>query len=424
MSIHRPYLNRTRNRINQILCGLAISFGAVAQTGFLDSLMRQELSQYRQLLADPSAYRLQVAYTRVDRDQTQKPTLSHFYYRLGREYIYPASTVKLPMAILSLKKLEQLSVSGLEKNSVFHNDSLSPCRPAVFADSSSPGGKPSLENYIKKMLLVSDNTAFARCYDFVGFHEAHRSLSQMGFPAVRLLNRLEATCASDSLPATPWVYFLNPAGDTLFKQAPERVAAFLPHPALGSSAGVYHRVNGKWLKGPKDFSTHNYLSIQDLHNMMVKLVLDPQLPGDEGLLLNQQDRLFLLKQLGSWPRESDRPVLDRKVYYDSYKKYFIYGAAVPAISQDSLRVFNIVGRAYGFLIDCAYIVDLKSGLEFFLTCAIYVNKNGRIGSGRYEYEQMGLPFLRDLSHCVYRYERNRKRTFRPDLREFGALFQN
>lgn len=423
MTTLRKYLSPTKSRIKRTVCLLLIPFGAMAQPAFLDSLMRQELTAYQQVLARPSAYRLQIAYTRIDREQNGKPRLSHFYYRPGREYIYPASTVKLPMAILALEKLEQPSLQGLDKRTAFLSDSMA-CRRAVTADTSSPTGRPNIAHYIKKMLLVSDNSAFARCYDFVGFKSAHQLLQQMQFPSVRLLNRLEATCPADSLPSTPAVYFLNTVGDTLFKQPQEKVTEILPHPVLGSSAGAYHQSKGKWVKGPKDFSKHNYLSVQDLHRMMVGLVLGSQLSGDEHFELSNENRLFLLKQLGSWPRESEHPVYDPKTYYDSYKKYFMYGAAIPVITQDSLRVFNIVGRAYGFLIDCAYIVDLKNNLEFFLTCAIYVNKNGRIGSGKYEYEQVGLPFLRDLSLSIYNYERARKRSVLPDLSELSALFQN
>jgi hypothetical protein len=96
----------------------------------------------------------------------------------------------------------------------------------------------------------------------------------------------------------------------------------------------------------------------------------------------------------------------------------MYGAATATIKGDSIRIFNIVGRAYGFLIDCAYIVDYKNKIEFLLSSSIYVNERNTFGTGRYEYDKIGLPFLRDLSKAIYAYERQRAKKYEPDLKEF------
>jgi hypothetical protein len=122
-----------------------------------------------------------------------------------------------------------------------------------------------------------------------------------------------------------------------------------------------------------------------------------------------------------YPRESQDPKYDPKTYYDSFKKYFFYGSAVATIKNDSIRIFNIVGRAFGFLIDCAYIVDFKNKTEFLLTAGIYVNERNTFGSGHYEYDTIGLPFLKELSKSIYSYERNRKKEFLPDLNEFNLF---
>jgi hypothetical protein len=149
------------------------------------------------------------------------------------------------------------------------------------------------------------------------------------------------------------------------------------------------------------------------------LVFNPYLKPEEQLPINDNHRLFVLKESGKMPKESEYPKYDKKEYYDSYKKYFMYGSAVATIDSGSIRVFNIVGRAYGFLIDCAYIVDFKNHLEFMLTASVFVNERRDIGSGKYEYEALGLPFLRDLSIGIYNYEKKRVKTNQPDLKEFN-----
>jgi hypothetical protein len=156
--------------------------------------------------------------------------------------------------------------------------------------------------------------------------------------------------------------------------------------------------------------------------MMKKIVFNNHLGKKEKLPLSDGNREFMIKQLGLYPRESLHPKYDRKTYYDTYKKYFLWGSAVANVKQDSIRMINIVGRAYGFLIDCAYIVDLKNNVEFLITAGIYVNERNTFGSGRYEYDQIGLPFLKELSWCIYNYERTRKKENEPDLKEIRDLF--
>ena len=154
---------------------------------------------------------------------------------------------------------------------------------------------------------------------------------------------------------------------------------------------------------------------------MRRVIFNNHLNQKDKFPLTEENWKFMVTQLGKMPKESEYPMYDKKIYYDSFKKYFIWGSAVATIKGDSIRVFNIVGRAYGFLIDCAYIVDFKNKVEFLLSSSIYVNERDIIGSGKYEYDQLGLPFLRDLSKTIYNYELNRPKKHKPDLKEFNLF---
>jgi hypothetical protein len=269
------------------------------------------------------------------------------------------------------------------------------------------------------MYLISDNASCARVYEFLGCDYLHDKLEQLGYKNVRLPNRLDGQCPGDTAKITPPVYFLNPKNDTLYKQGLCQFNYCKPHPIAKSEVGKGYKENGKNVWKPKDFSKHNYYPLVDLHDLMRRLVFNNYLPKREKLQISDSSRNFLLKELGMYPRESDYPKYNPKVFYDTYKKYFLYGSAVATIKGDSIRIFNIVGRAYGFLIDCAYIVDFKSNVEFLLTAVIYTNEQGIVGSGRYEYDQVGLPFLKELSNGIYWYERQRKRAYMPKLDEFN-----
>ncbi len=384
--------------------------------------MRNNLSFYAPILENASKYKLQIVYTQINRDKNNKPKFTDHKFRTSKNYFYPASTVKLPISLLALIKLEELKIKNLNKSTTMITDSAFVCQKKISRDTTSPSFYPTIENYIKKMFLVSDNYSCARVYEFVGHDYAHKKLAALGYKNIRLFNRLDGSCPGDTGKITPPIYFLNEKRDTIYKQPLTFFSEKLVHPIKSSKAGIAYTNGGKRIQQPKDFSSHNYFHISDLHSMMKKIVFNNYLSDKEKLPISDESRMFMIKELGMYPKESDFPKYDKKIFYDSFKKYFMYASAVATINQDSIRVFNIVGRAYGFLLDCAYIVDFKNKVEFLLTTSIYVNEKNVIGTGKYEYDQLGLPFLRDLSLSIYNYERSRKKEFEPDLKEFKELF--
>ena len=404
---------------------IALALVSHAQTSpFLDSLLKADLPQFATVLANPNKYKLQVIYSRIDRNEKNEPAFKDFKFNVNKNYFYPASTVKLPIALMALIKLEELNIPGLNRATAMITDSAFYCQKKVNADTTSPSKYPCIENYIKKMFLVSDNYSCARVYEFVGFDHAHKTLKDLGYKNIRLFNRLDGQCPGDTAKITPPIYFLNETGDTIYKQALTFGTEKLKHPIANSKVGKsYVGPNGKRIYGPKDFSSHNYFTANDLHDLMKRIVFNDFFSEKNKLPISMDNRQFMLKQLGMYPKESLFPKYDKKIFYDSFKKYFLYASALATIKQDSIRVFNIVGRAYGFLIDCAYIIDQKNKLEYLLTSTIYVNEKNVIGNGKYQYDQIGLPFLRDLSWSLYNFERKRPKENLPDLSEFKLFDQ-
>jgi hypothetical protein len=86
-------------------------------------------------------------------------------------------------------------------------------------------------------------------------------------------------------------------------------------------------------------------------------------------------------------------------------------------------VFNKVGWSYGFLTDVSYVVDFNRGIEFMLAATLYVNSDGVLNDGKYDYKTVGWPFLYQLGQTVYQFEQKRKRHFRPDLSAFRLPYE-
>ena len=131
--------------------------------------------------------------------------------------------------------------------------------------------------------------------------------------------------------------------------------------------------------------------------------------------LSDDDYEFMYRNMSAYPGESGIDAYsDPAEYPQSYVKSLMFGGSV-AVIPDNIRVFNKPGEAYGFKTDCAYIVDYEKGVDFLLAATLYTNDNETFNDDNYEYDEIALPFLRDLGLAIYELELKRERQFGPDL---------
>src|SRR5436190_1023020 len=77
-----------------------------------------------QVLQHPQTYRFQIIYTQINRDKHNVPIFKNYYYNYDPElYFNPASTVKLPLALLALEKLNIMHIKGVNKYTPIQYDS-------------------------------------------------------------------------------------------------------------------------------------------------------------------------------------------------------------------------------------------------------------------------------------------------------------
>jgi len=90
--------------------------------------------------------------------------------------------------------------------------------------------------------------------------------------------------------------------------------------------------------------------------------------------------------------------------------------------MNSVRTFGKIGLSFGFATEIAYVVDLVSKNEFFLSIRIYTNKNQTINDGIYQYEEISKAFFGKIGMLLLEYERNRAQTFTPDFSKLEAFY--
>jgi hypothetical protein len=371
--------------------------------GDLQHLLASQPERFGTVLQDPPRFRVQILYTQIDRDAENRPTFRSFAYRLDPdEYFYPASTVKLPTAALALEKLRALDVTGLDRDTEMRTGDEAP-------------GK-SVGRYVREVLLVSDNQAFNRLYDFVGQRPLNDSLRGKGFAGTRIMHRLETVLSVEENRRTGPVRFL--ADDTVVYEQPAAysdVDLAAPEPILLGEAEI---VGGERLERPKDFAVKNAYPLQAQHDVIKALMFPDDVPPAMRFDLGDDDYAFLYRNMSGYPGESGiSEYADPGRYPEGYVKFLMFGGDAPRV-PDHLRIFNKVGDAYGFLTDAAYIVDFENNVEFILAATIYTNANRTFNDDRYEYDEIALPFMRDLGQAVYEVELARERPYVPDLGRF------
>jgi beta-lactamase class A len=390
-----------------------------------DSLLHNILSQshselVRRITSDADTFRLQIIYTEINRDKDNVPSFRNHYFNFDDNlYFNPASTVKLPLAFLSLEKFNRMRIKGVSKYTAMKFDSTYTRQVAVTYDSTSKTVLPSIAHYIKKALLVSDNDAYNRMYQFVGQGLINTWLREKGYAQTRIIRQFMGFNEEQNR-HTNQIRFFNGKGKQVYVQPPGYSTEVFDFSRTVKVGRGYINSKDSLVQMPIDFTRANKIGLGDLQRMLQSVMFPESVPAHQRFNLTKDDLNFLYQHLSQYPSETNYPKYDTSQYYDSYVKFFFRGKRK---MPSHVRVFNKVGWAYGFLTDVSYVVDFKNKVEFMLTATVYTNSDAILNDDRYDYEKVGWPFLYDLGQAMYRYELKRERQYKPDLTRFQIQYE-
>lgn len=408
---------------------LSLSLAADAETAPeiqyqpLQPLLSGATQQYpllQQVLANPEPHRLQIIYTRIDRDADNKPPLTYYQYGLDNDrYFYPASTVKLPIALLALEWLAEQNIAGLNAGTTMLTDAATASQTAQTKDPTALNGLPSIAHYIKKILLVSDNDGSNRLYELLGQDFINQRLAAKGLRHSVINHRLSLSLSAEQNRHFNPVRFVDANGKpvlTLPARSTQHRYINAGKPTLGKGY-----INDNVLvNSAMDFTDKNRLSTADFDSVIKRLIFPQLFSRQQRFNLKSEDRDLVLRYMAMLPPDSFSPLYDAAQYPDNYSKFLLFGGKAQQLPPN-IRIFNKTGWAYGHIIDGAYIVDLQQQIEFFVTAVVYANENDILNDDLYQREEMAVPFLRELGQYLYQHELKRPREYRPDLSEIHRV---
>jgi len=323
---------------------------------------------------NPKGYEVQILYTEIGSDSLGQISFEDHSFRLNSDnYFYPASTVKLPIAVLALEYASANNIDTSAKYSIAR-DSL----------------PHSIEDDVRQIFAVSDNEAYNRLYELLGRDYINTRLRELDLKPIRIAHRLSTSEAAKRQRDT--LFFEN---GTLLGGTKDSIVEIISRNHLQKGKG--YMKNEQRINQPMDFSEKNYFPLSTQHELMKRLFFPSRYAIEKQFQLTESSRNMLLKHMHTVPRLNGYSEAE---HYDSYGKFFMYGDNKDRIPEH-IKIYNKVGYAYGTLTETAFIVDEKEGLSFLVSATILVNKNGIFNDDTYEYDDIGIPFLAQLGRELY-----------------------
>lgn len=375
----------------------------------------------KMVMESPEKFKVQIKYTQIDRNDNNVPSFTDFDFNLNDSiYFYPASTVKLPVAILALEWIQENALEDLTKESVMLTDSIRASQISAYHDSTASNYLPSIAHYIKKILLVSDNDAYNRLYELLGQDYINAKLKEKGIKHTVINHRLSMPMSEEENRHFNPITFKNTKMETLL-EIPGRETNKVFMNSDNPSIGKAYFSQGQQVNQAMDFTYKNKYALSDFHGTVQRIIFPDQFNTIERFHISDSDREFILKYMSMLPGESDYPKYDLPDFYDSYSKFFKFGTDKSPIPAE-FRIFNKTGNAYGHLLDGSYFIDFDNGVEFFVSAVIYTNANETLNDDTYEYEEIAFPFFAELGEYLYELELKREKSNIPDLNVYKIKY--
>ena len=352
----------------------------------LKAVLGSENVNIRRVMDSLENYPIQISFSQIHRKNDSISFTDYSFQVDSTQYFYPASTVKFPIALLALAKLNTSNTMNRNTRFYVEGDTI----------------ETTIEEEIEKIFAISDNEANNRLFEFLGQDYINQELDKILDGPVRISHRLSAADA-DEITSKPLIIYLNDSTTTLLPGSVNTSALPLLKKDIEKGKGYIEK--GVLIHGPFNFSLKNYYPVETQHEFLKKVMFPEQYNADEKLNLSKNQIAFVHQSMSLLPKNLD---YDVDTYYDGYCKFFMYGDTKSTIPEH-IKIYNKVGDAYGTLTDCAYIHDTKNDIEFLLTATILVNKNGIFNDNTYEYDEVGFPFLAELGREFYAYELARKK---------------
>lgn len=359
--------------------------------GDLDSLLRSD-QVVRKVLDDPT-YRFQLKYSVISK--CERIDQSPFTISIGEDqYFYPASTVKLPIALLTLEKIKKLN---LELDDQLIIDDIVDCGNKRYIERCS-SEKLTFRRLIRELIIVSDNDHYNALYHFLTPKDIMDRLSELGYNGTRIYKSFTGCDVVNQLKTNSLKVLRN--GSVVYTQEASVMALnemancfFYDEMKL---IGQKHEYDRRIVVGPFDFNYNLDIPLEELHEMMMRLFVKQTYIGDLQWDMLDKHEVFIKRTLAELPKDlTDSKFHDQDNYPNNVFKFFMEGR-----SGDRVMYHSKIGLSYGFTTETCYFDIPESCNDFLVSVSLYTNSNKTVNDGDYEYEEIARPVLQRIAKLL------------------------
>jgi len=343
-----------------------------------NSLKKSESLIVKKVLKNLKKYEVQILLTEIKEKKNKFKLKRKKLLVNNNNYFYPASTIKLPIALLTIEKINKNPKLNLNSSFIIEGDN----------------NVTTFKKEILNLFVLSSNESYNRLFEFLGQDYINSKLREKGFKDFRISHRL-STINSDNLKTKEIKFYNDVELVHIQKSICNKPLNKLKLKKLIKGDGFFK--DNKLINKSMNFSHKNYFSIKDLNDIIISLFF-PNVLKNKKFDLSKIQLEFIKHSMST---TTSNLGYSNNEYPDNYTKFFILGDRDEMINE---MIYNKVGNAYGYSIDNAYIYNKKSDRHFILTASIYTNENNILNDNNYEYDEIGIPFLAEIGRLLTKYD--------------------
>jgi hypothetical protein len=376
-------------------------------TKLLPKLLKNE-QLFDSILRKSDDYEVQIIYTKINRKKNKINFIDYHYNVDKTKYFYPSTTIFLPIAVFTLEKINELAKKyDIDKHRYVRIDNALTQKTMLYQDTTLENKYPSFAHFIKRMFVFGDKTSCNFCYDFLNQRYLNERMHNLGYHNSWFLHKLNDEPPINSRQSNDITFFRADVKsyyvDIIYlKRHPTTIPFYSIYVDKGEyNPHDYYTNRTQTLLGkgfvqndsiidlPVDFTHRNTFPIEEMHDFLKSLMFPEVYNHKFGL--SEDDYAFIYKQMAE-NNESRNYILNDK------------------LNDPLIKIFNNSGKGAGFMVNNAYIVDTRNGVDFFLTVVIKCNKADIFGEEYYEYEDIGLSFMKNIGKFIHEYEIKERKT--------------
>lgn len=396
------------NPFKTILIILTITINSVvfSQTTNVEDPMELDLlgmlygkdSLVDHVLNNREKYRFQFMVTDVYEQDSTLYLGDTYDYSRPDWYFYPASIVKLPTAILSLEKINEVNYpteSILILKDDYHCGNMKFVRELKEKNT-------RVDEMIRELIIVSNNTYYSSLYHFLTPKYLNSKLREKKISDTHIYKDFSGCEMPQNLKTHGYLLVDKDRSIAEVGELSTLPLSEFSENYIYDSTKLYgskHEYRREIVDGPFDFNYNLEYPVSDIHSTSMRLFFPEFFAEEDCWNIREKDRELLMDAMKAVPKDlKKKKYLDKKKYPDNLYKYLIHGD--DNAKYDSVITYSKIGLSYGFVTETALVYDPTTNRRYVLTVNLYVNSNDTVNDGKYEYEELAKPFLARFGQLI------------------------